>query len=43
MIKKISVIKLNNNGTLSTGKIFLLVNLSTKNPERNKVATVSNE
>ena len=38
-----NITKLNNNGTLSSGKSFLLENLSTKNPEKNKVATVSIE
>ena len=41
--KIINIIKLNNSGTLSRGKTFLLVNLSTNNPEKNKVATVSIE
>ena len=34
---------LNNNGRLSNGKSFLLVNLSTINPEKNNVATVKTE
>ena len=39
-LKNINTIKLNNIGKLKKSKSFLLVNLSTKNPEKNKVTTV---